>query len=465
MLKMSICIGTFSYMYVLLPCVTPVWTCVCGEKAVILQSLNLANEYTTNNIVKLNFSIMRKFFFFAALLSLSMMSFAHDLCCYYGSETHSANAYVTLSWQTAANGDVVITIGRGPGATSASFRNGGFEGGIDAFVVSTDNFENTVPASNYFTATQVYSGDTYTLVKVAEVPAGAQIKHVGAGHAFAWKVNGVDAYSFPDFIYTYGENCGQWDAPANVAVSADSVITFTAVEGAEQYTAYIYLAGVLRHEQVVNSGDVLHFSPMVSGTYQVNVVAFGNGMLESNPSADVDWALTAPEIVIGASEYCGFTVLPDDNREAQFTWETNAEGAVIITVLDADGNESEDFHFRGNGMALGSFMVGSAAASTYFNHACTGNTVTLSLKDAANTPIPGEKLTFNAVVEYATALDTNAWPTIAFEYTYGSVCEAGGETAVPQVETVPAAEKIMRDGVLYIRHNGILYNVLGTSVK
>lgn len=410
---------------------------------------------------------MRKFFFFAALLSASMMSFAHDLCSYYGTETYSNNAYVTLSWQTNDNGDVVITIDRGPGANSASFRNGGFEGGIAAFVVSTDNFATTTPASDYFTAQQVYSGNTYTLVKVADVPDGAVIKHDGVTghHAFAWKVNGVDAYSFPDFTYAYGENCDQWAAPTNVAVSADSVITFTGVEGAEQYTAYVYLAGALKHEQVVTSGDVLHFAPMVSATYQVNVVAFGSGKLVSAHSADVDWELTAPEIVVGASEYCGYTVLPGDNREAKFTWETNEAGAVVITVLDTEGNESADFHFRGNGMALGSFMVGSATASTYFSHACSGNTVTLSLIDPANAPIPGEKITFNAVVEYATTLDTNAWPTIGFNYTYGAVCGGGQETDIISVQPDSNTSKVIRDGVLYILHDGQLYNVLGTSVK
>lgn len=412
---------------------------------------------------------MKKIFFFMALVCASAMSYAQEsngsLCSYYGQETYSANAYVTLSWQTAANGDVVITIGRGPGANSASFRNGGFEGGIAAFVVSTDNFETTTPASEYFTSQQVYSGNTYTLVKVADLPAGAVIKHVGAGHAFAWKVNGVDAYSFPDFYYTYGNTCDQWAAPTDVAVSADSVITFTGVAGAEQYTAYVYLNGSLKHEQVVQSGDVLHFSLLASGTYTVQVVAFGNGRLESDPSVAANWELTAPEIVLGASEYCGYTVLPGDNREALFTWETTDAGDVQITISEPEGGEAADFHFRGNGMALGSFMVGSAAASVYFNHACQGNTVTLSLKDAANAPTPGEVITFNAVVEYATTLDTNAWPTIPFAYTYGTVCAGEDHTGVETILAPEAAEKVMRNGVIYIRMGDQLYNLLGESVK
>ena len=134
---------------------------------------------------------------------------ASEYCGYYGPETLKDGAYVTLTWETLDNGDVQITMGNGEGATSCSFRNGGFEGGIDAFVVSTDNFETTTPASDYFTAEKVYSGNTFTLVKIADLPANAKIKHVGGGNvdAFSWTVNGTSAYGYPDFIYTYGGVC------------------------------------------------------------------------------------------------------------------------------------------------------------------------------------------------------------------------------------------------------------------
>lgn len=411
---------------------------------------------------------MKKFFSLIAfsLLMLNTMNLnaqVSEYCCYYGDETKDGSSYITLSWITDVNGNVVITMGEGPGATSSAFRNGGFEGGIGAFVVSTDNFENTTPASDYFTATQVYSGNVYTLVKTADLPAGAQIKHVGTGHALAWKVNGKDAYSFPDFVYTYGGVCDQWPAPTNVAVSADSVITFTEVAGAEQYTAFVSIAGAVKHEQVVVSGDKLNFKPLASGTYKVTVVAFGRGKLESDPSEEVDWTLTAEEVVLGNSEYCDYTILPGDNREAKITWITNAEGAVIITLSEVDGGEAADFHFRGNGMAIGSFNVGTMPASTYFNHACSGNTVTLSLKDAANAPAKGEKITYNAVVEYATTLDGNAWPTIAFEYTYGTECE-NPATLIPVVTDPTVVKKMIEDGRLVIEHNGVRYNVLGTRL-
>ena len=404
--------------------------------------------------------------FLLSLLCASVMAYAtvpSEYCSYYGDETRHGDTYAALSWETNAEGNVVITISEGPGANSCAFRNGGFEGGIKAFLLSTDNFATFDSVQNYFTAEKVYSGNTFTLVKIAEatIPAGAKIKHVGSGHALAWKVNGIDAYSFPDFIYTYGGVCEQWVAPTNVAVSADSVITFTEVAGAEQYTAYVSLNGALKHEQVVVSGDKLHFSPLASGTYKVSVVAFGKGKLDSDPSVEADWTLTAPEIVLGESEYCDYTVLPGDNREARFSWNTNGAGAVVITISETEGGVAEDFGFRGNGMALGSFMVGSMPASTYFDHACSGNTVTLSLKDAENAPAKGEKIKFNAVVEYKTTQDTNAWPTLAFEYTYGTFCE-GAFTAIENVSNSDAScMKAIENGQLVIVRDGVKYNVLG----
>lgn len=172
---------------------------------------------------------MKKLSLLSAFLCATLFAFADPIeseyCGYFGPETKQGDTYITLTWETLDNGDVLITLGAGEGASTCSFRNGGFEGGIDAFVVSADNFENTVPASDYFTAQKVYSGNTFTLVKVAEVPAGAKIKHVGTGHALAWTVNGISAYTFPDFIYTYGGVCASEQVLTAIKLSvADSFV-------------------------------------------------------------------------------------------------------------------------------------------------------------------------------------------------------------------------------------------------
>ena len=84
---------------------------------------------------------------FTALICASTLAFAVDseYCGFSNDDTKRDGIAITLTWETLANGDVQITLGSGEGANTCAFRNGGFEGGIDAFVVSTDNFENTTP--------------------------------------------------------------------------------------------------------------------------------------------------------------------------------------------------------------------------------------------------------------------------------------------------------------------------------
>lgn len=348
-----------------------------------------------------------------------------EYCNYQDPQTIKGGKNIALTWETDGSGNVIITMQNGIGASSCSFRNGGFEGGIGAFVVSNDDFVTTTPASDYFTAAQVYSGNTYTLTKIADLPANAKIKHVGSGHALAWVLNGNNEYCFPDFIYTYGGTCNQLDAPTNVAIDANNILTFDAVSGADSYMAYVSLGGVEKYSQAVASGDELTYTALVTGDYIINVVASGAGKVDSDPSADVVWHLEAAPVVLGNSEYCEHTI-GSGNQQAYLTWETDGSGNIVITISEALGGTAADTHFRGNGMALGNFQVGAgkADASTYFNHACGGsNQVTLSLKNPGVAPSPGEKIYFtNKVVEYTTSQNNNAYSNMTFEWTYGTVC-------------------------------------------
>ena len=365
-----------------------------------------------------------------------------EYCKYEDSQTIKGGKNIALTWETDGSGNVIITMQPGTGTTSCSFRNGGFEGGIGAFVVSTDDFVNTTPASDYFTATQVYSGNTYTLTKIADLPANAKIKHVGSGHALAWVLDGNNEYTFPDFIYTYGGTCNQLDAPTNVSIDANNIITFDAVTGASSYTAIVSLSGVQKYSQVVASGDELTFTPLVDGDYDVTVVASGTGKTDSDPSTAFVWSLTAAPIVLGNSEYCEH-LFGAGNQQAALTWETDGNGNIVITISDVIDGTNDPAHFRGNGMALGNFQVGAGkeAASNYFNHACGGsNQVTLSLKDPAIAPVPGEKIYFtDKVVEYTTKQNTNAYSNFTFEYTYGTVCAGKSVSATSNNSTMGTA--------------------------
>ena len=123
------------------------------------------------------------------------------------------------------------------------------------------------------------------------------------------------------------------------------------------------------------------------------------------------------------SEYCGEVKQSGTNTEAAFTWETNEAGSIVITITETLGGADEATHFRGNALAIGNFKVGEGKAdgANYFSHpgTTTGNQLVLT---ATNAPAPGEKIYYQGVVEYATSKDGNAWPTLTFEYTYGTKC-------------------------------------------
>lgn len=124
------------------------------------------------------------------------------------------------------------------------------------------------------------------------------------------------------------------------------------------------------------------------------------------------------------SEYCG-EVMSSGNTTAAFTWETKADGSVVITISEALGGDDAATHFRGNGISIEKFTVGDTnePAATYFDHSCAGNKVTLTPKAGVEAPAFGTKIHVNAIIEYTTSLDGNAWPTLQFEYTYGGVCK------------------------------------------
>ena len=129
-----------------------------------------------------------------------------------------------------------------------------------------------------------------------------------------------------------------------------------------------------------------------------------------------------------ASEYCGEIFQAETSAEAAFTWETNAEGSVVITISETLGGADDATYFRANGINADKFTIGEDhdPITTYFTH--PGNiagqqSLILTLTDPANAPAVGTKIyVTNQIIEYATSKDGNAWPYLTFEYTYGSKC-------------------------------------------
>ena len=354
----------------------------------------------------------------------------HLYCKYTNNNLRANNANAELTWSTNTDGDVVIELSDGEGASNTHFRNEGFEYGgksMDAcwMVYSGTNHQTSESASTYFTVEQATNGgNIYALRKKdgVNLPSGAIIAFVG--HAFSWKSDqDGGAYTTKEqFGYTYGAACPHLDAPTNVAVDDTKHITFDAVANAESYTACVYLNGIIKHRQTVSSGDALNFQPYTTGTYQVEVTASAAGYLTSEPSTAYNWALTAPAIVVGNSEYCEWALPHDHEQDANLSVETDNDGIITITLSPLSGQTAV---FREQGMKLSDFTVGAvhAAASAYFDRTYTagGSTVVLTPKNASIKPGLGEKIYFSGYVE-CTVNGTSTWPNTSLEYTYGAKC-------------------------------------------
>lgn len=392
------------------------------------------------------------------------LSVGSEYCTYYGDETKTGSRYATLTWETNEDGDVVITIGDGPGETNTAFRSNGLGNDLSGFtVLSGAGFATSEPASDYFN--RVYGGagtKTYILQKKSGVTLPSPAKIHFQGKAFEWKCTEEgNAYTNPTFEYTYGKICSQLDAPAHVAIDGTNHITFDAVAGADSYKAYVSLGGVEKYSQTVASGDELAYTPLVTGDYVVNVIAKGSGKTDSDPSADYVWQLVAAPIVLGNSEYCEKN-MSSGNTEAAFTWETDGSGNIVITISEVLDGANDPAHFRANAFKDG-IKVGASkeSLSTYFNIPATidnadhsQKTLTYTLKDPANAPAPGEKIYYNGVVEYRTSKNTDAWPTLNFEWTYGTVCSGKSVSASVNNSTMGSAvAKVGDDEVTSVEEN------------
>lgn len=353
----------------------------------------------------------------------------HTYCKYSDKDLKKNNTYAALTWETNAAGDVVITLSDGEGASGTHFCNVGFEFD-DNYDKSWKVYSGTKhsvcePASIYFNYEEaVAGGNTYALRKKDDVTLPADAVVAFFGHAFSWRTDqDPNACTFDKwFGYTYGAACPFLAAPTNVAIDGTNHITFDAVTNAQTYTASVYLDGIVKHRQVVNNGDVLTFQPYTTGTYQVEVVADAEGYPTSDPSEAYNWALTAPAIVVGNSEYCEWALPKHNSQDANLTWETGDDGAITITLSPLSEQTAV---FRAEGMKLSDFTVGAArtAASAYFNRSYTagGTTVVLTLKDANIAPGLGEKIYFSGYIE-CKVQDQDTWPNPSLEYTYGSKC-------------------------------------------
>lgn len=381
-------------------------------------------------------------------------------CSYTDNNLKSGNANVALTWATDASGNVVIDIEDGEGASNSAFRNGGFELGGLSFadswkVYSGTNHQTVEGATVYFNEGGTLSNNDkrYTLTKKAEAVLPANAVIVWMGHAFSWK-NDQDggAYSIgKTFAYSYGESCPSLEIPTNVAVSEEGIITFTGSALAETYTASVYLGGILKYRQDVTNGGTLDFTPYVSGTYQVTVTASATGYPTTAPSEPFDWQRTVVPASPTNSAYCE-QEMSNGNTLAKFTWETDDNGNIIITIAEALGGESSASVFRANAFNINNLRVGThSTGSDYFTSSWVGSVQTLALKDPNVKPGIGEPITYNGIVEYITSENQNAYPTLQFnDYLYGAKCEGQKRVTASVNDAAMGTAKVNGQDEVYV---------------
>ena len=382
-------------------------------------------------------------------------------CSYTDNNLKSGNANVALTWATDASGNVVIDIEDGEGASNSAFRSGGFELGGLSFadswkVYSGTNHQTVEDATVYFNEGGTLSNNDkrYTLTKKAEAVLPANAVIVWMGHAFSWKNDqaGGAYYIGKTFAYSYGESCPSLEIPTNVAVSEERIITFTGSALAETYTASVYLGGILKYRQDVTNGGTLDFTPYVSGTYQVTVTASATGYPTTAPSEPFDWQRTVVPASPTNSAYCE-QEMSNGNTLAKFTWETDDNGNIIITIAEALGGESSASVFRANAFNINNLRVGThSLGSDYFTSSHNNGSVqTLTLKDPNVKPGIGEPITYNGIVEYRTSENQDAYPTLQFnDYLYGAKCEGQKRVTASVNDAAMGTAKVNGQDEVYV---------------
>lgn len=343
---------------------------------------------------------------------------------------------------TEANGDITFTILGVPNNTTTAFRNNGWADGIiTAITVNGD----ANAANKYFTRTISSDKKVVTLVKQSEIPVNATII-----------INGILEYKTADtgdesnlwptvnITFQYGTTCNfvqtPLEAPTITNIDSDKKITFTEVDNAAGYKVYVYRDDALVYSQEVSSGDVINFTPTVTYDYTVKLQAISNDIHYTNSaySEGYTWHLTAGSVDLGPSKFCDYIIGDNINNYAYISWETDAEGNVVISISGYAGDTNTSFRSAGLGSDLSKFTVNGNSASNYFTRTYGGTgstTYTLTLIPGASI-LPGDKISYTGgTVEWKTTNNTNAYRTYTFsEYIYGTDC-----SSLPTVTTDPSS--------------------------
>lgn len=390
---------------------------------------------------------------------------ASEYCAY----TIGANTDVAaMTWQTDAEGNINITIS----GDDATWRGTAFKG-ITYFWVGE------CPASAFFVEEYTQGSTVYTLKlkDASKKPVvGETIQFKGT---YQWKTaTGGNAYAENViFTYTYGSACAGLDAPTNVSVDANGVLTFDAVTGANNYVATVYSNNYpVAIYNGITSGITLSYQAIVSGTYNVTVYAQGEGALDSDESVPFAWVLTGTPWTPEKSTVCGVQyatdtyegnpyLVEDSYMEISMYTRNDSIIVAILPVLDLDL-----VTFRTNdALGIASFTTYGAPLSNYFTTNSKDGEMYYVLAPKAGVSLPhGTVITYNGTLKWATLANPNSYKNnVTFTYVYGSACEEvnNDPTGIGEVQgNHVQSTKVLMDGHLYIIVGEQMYDAQGREI-
>ena len=352
-----------------------------------------------------------------------------------------------FAWETNAQGEIVVTIAQS-GGNDASFRAaGGGTMNLDAMTV------NGNPGTDYFTKiVELPYTVRFIPAEGVTIPTEAAIHYEGIVEMRAM----ADGNLWPTltFDYTYGTNCNDvivapLAAPSNLEIDANKVLVFTSDNATSFNIVSVYLdENLIFIQSDFNSGDILDF-PSIAGSYVVKIQSIADDPAHSDSGLSVPytWQLQGgQDTPVGKSEYCNVYVDPEGGGAAEgdadalyFTWTTTNDGSIVITTTEYNGN-GMSFRAAGGGtLSLNSLTVGGALSVPFFDKTVdlSESKVTLTPKEGIVIP-KGTIIKYNGIVELWGTDENlkNLYPTLAFEYTYGAVCE-GNPNAIYNIQKTP----------------------------
>jgi len=268
------------------------------------------------------------------------------------------------------------------------------------------------------------------------------------------------------------------ETPSIAAISADSVVTINTVTGADSYLLRIYYNGdLIARYAGVQTGYKIPFRPMATAEYAVTVTAQAADKDDSEESVPYAWSLQALPYTPATSTVCDLLLVSDtyqggptntDDSKVLLSASTLEDGSVVFSLVLATPAEGQSAAFRkDDALGITSFTVNGAPATSFFATASRDGEATYVLTPIAGHVLPrGTVIDYDGTAQWKTTNYPNAYRrNTIFSFVYGSECQSIYTDLDPVTgNPSPVTQKLLRNGQLIIRHNGVEYNAQGATM-